>query len=119
MNRTCLLLALTHLAGSALITGHVDGSPSDSHPISLTGAEQQEWQNILAARAGREREYREAVLVAQVAQARLEVANGAVETQYYKLCGKYKLDPANYEVSPDGKQMQPKLPTKKDGAPGK
>lgn len=83
-------------------------APSIAGATSLNAAEQKELQTILDARLAREREYRESVLAAQAAQARFEAANSAAEANFYKLCGRYKLEPEKYEIAADGKSLVPK-----------
>lgn len=76
--------------------------------VRLTDEEQRELQSVLNERLLREREYKEAALVAQMAQARYEAVNNAAIAQFYRLCAKHKLDPDKYELTPDGTGIRPK-----------
>jgi hypothetical protein len=106
---SALVLALPDLTVAA---DQTEPKPSSAQSPAagtvLNPAEQKELQTILESRVAREREYREAVLAAQGAQARFEAANNAAEANFYKLCGRYKLDPDKYEIAADGKSLVPK-----------
>lgn len=111
--RQTLLTALL-LAGAVLAFGQEkppakEGSPVNTPPaVQLKEAEQRDLRSLLDARLAREREYREALLAAQGAQARFEAASSSLEAAFYKLCAQYKLDPDKHELSADAKAIQAK-----------
>jgi hypothetical protein len=80
--------------------------------VKLTEEQQREVRTALDGIAARDHEYREAVLNAQAAQARLEATNSAMETRFYRLCALYKLDPDKCELTPDAKAIRPKAAPK-------
>jgi hypothetical protein len=107
----CCLTLLVGVASAIAQQPKGNGSNADPAPapvVQLTDEEQRLMQSSLEARASREREYQEAVLAAQAAQARFEAANNATAANFYKLCARYKLDPDRYELAPDGKNLRPK-----------
>lgn len=94
----------------------IDRPKVDSAPtVPLNTDEQREMQSMLETRSAREREYREALVAAQLAQARFESANNAAVASFYKLCAKHKIDPEKFELSPDGKGIRAKPVTSSGG----
>ena len=114
MKRSVFSLAAAFILTAALVCSADDkaakpsSSPESTGPVVLTPTEQKELQTILEARLAREREYREALLQVQGAQARFEAANNAAEANFYKLCGRYKVEPEKFEIASDGKSLVPK-----------
>ena len=122
MNRFLSVVALTFAVGLTSALSEESQTPGAKaqpgvKPMALSDQEHRELQALLEARIVREREYREALLAVQAAQARFDAAGSAAEAAFFKICAKQKVDPDLYELTADGKALSLKTATPKAKKP--